>query len=96
MPRQIMSDTPFSRFLGGSPGSVILKLIVISLIVGAGMVFFHLTPRDLLDSVRRLIETVLGSGLDGVRTILVYIAYGAMVVVPVFVVVRLLKMGRRP
>jgi len=47
-----MSDAPFHRFLGGSPGSVILRLLVISLIVGAAMVFFNLTPRDLIESVR--------------------------------------------
>jgi hypothetical protein len=89
-----MSDAPFHRFLGGSPTSVILRLVVISLIVGAGMVFFNLTPRDLLESVRHVIESILGSGLESLRTILVYIAYGAMVVVPIFVIVRLMKMAR--
>jgi Family of unknown function (DUF6460) len=90
-----MSDTEFSRFLGGSPGSVILRLLVISLIVGAAMVFFNLTPRDLLEGVRQLIERLLGSGLESLRTVLLYIAYGAMVVVPIFLVARLLKMSRR-
>ncbi|MFI5015280.1 MAG: DUF6460 domain-containing protein [Hyphomicrobiales bacterium] len=90
-----MSDAPLNRFLGGSPGGVILRLIVLSLIVGAAMVFFNLTPRDLLDSLRRLIENILDNGLESLRTILVYIGYGAMVVVPIFVLVRLLKMRQR-
>jgi len=89
-----MSDAPFHRFLGGSPGSVILRLLVISLIVGAAMVFFNLTPRDLIESVRHLIENVLGSGLESLRTLILYIAYGAMVVVPIFVIVRLLRIAR--
>jgi hypothetical protein len=89
-----MSDSPFHRFLGGSPGSVILRLVVISLMVGAAMVFFNLTPRDLVDSLRRLIESIMGSGLESLRTILVFIAYGAIVVVPIFLVVRLLRIGR--
>jgi Family of unknown function (DUF6460) len=89
-----MSDSPFHRFLGGSPGSVILRLVVISLMVGAAMVFFNLTPRDLVDSLRRLIESIVGSGLESLRTILVYIAYGAIVVVPIFLVVRLLRSAR--
>jgi hypothetical protein len=91
-----MSDTPLNRFLGGSPASVIWRLLVISLIVGAAMVFLHLTPTDLLDSLRRLAESIMGSGLDSLRSILLYIAYGAMVVVPIFVIVRLVKMSRRP
>ncbi|MFI4995203.1 MAG: DUF6460 domain-containing protein [Hyphomicrobiales bacterium] len=90
-----MPDTQLNRFLGGSPASVILRLLVISLIVGAAMAFFNLTPRDLIESVRHLIETLLGSGLESLRTILVYIAYGALVVVPIFILVRLLKMARR-
>jgi Domain of unknown function (DUF6460) len=90
-----MPDTQLNRFLGGSPAGVILRLLVISLIVGAAMAFFNLTPRDLIESVRRLIETLLGSGLESLRTILVYIAYGALVVVPIFILVRLLKMARR-
>jgi hypothetical protein len=92
---RIMADTPLSRFLGGSPTSVIVRLLVVSLIVGAAMAFFHVTPQDLADSLRRLVEDVLGNGLDRLKTILAYIAYGAMVVVPIFVIIRLMKMGRR-
>ena len=90
-----MSDTPLHRFLGGSPGSVVFRLLVISLIVGAAMVFFNLTPKDLIESVRHLVESVLGSGIESLRSLLLYILYGAMVVVPIFLVVRILKALRR-
>ena len=90
-----MSDTPLHRFLGGSPGSVVFRLLVISLIVGAAMVFFNLTPKDLIESVRHLVESVLGSGIESVRSLLLYVLYGAMVVVPIFLVVRILKALRR-
>ena len=89
-----MSDTPLHRFLGGSPAGVIARLVLMSLIVGAAMVFFGLTPSDLADSVRRLAESIMGSGLDSLRTLLIYTGYGAMVVVPIFILVRLLKLGR--
>ena len=91
-----MSDTPLHRFLGGSPGSVVFRLLVISLIVGAAMVFFNLTPKDLVESVRHLVESVLGSGIESLRSLLLYVLYGAMVVVPIFLVVRILKALRRP
>jgi len=90
-----MSDTPLHRFLGGSPGSVVFRLLVISLIVGAAMVFFNLTPKDLVESVRHLVESVLGSGIESLRSLLLYVLYGAMVVVPIFLVVRILKALRR-
>jgi Domain of unknown function (DUF6460) len=90
-----MPENEFSRFLGGSPGTVILRLIVMSLIVGAAMVFFNLTPRDLLEGLRQFIENVWAGGLESLRTLLLYIAYGAIIVVPIFIVTRLLKMSRR-
>ena len=90
-----MLENEFSRFLGGSPCTVILRLIVMSLIVGAAMVFFNLTPRDLLDGLRQFIENIWAGGLESLRTLLLYIAYGAIIVVPIFIVARLLKMRRR-
>lgn len=90
-----MLENEFSRFLGGSPGSVILRLVVMSLIVGAAMVFFNLTPRDLLEEFRQFIENLWAGGLESLRTLALYIAYGAVIVVPIFIVGRLLKMSRR-
>jgi Family of unknown function (DUF6460) len=66
-----------------------------SLIVGAAMVFFNLTPRDLLEGLRQFIENVWAGGLESLRTLLLYITYGAIIVVPIFIVARLLKMSRR-
>ena len=89
-----MPENEFSRFLGGSRGSVILRLIVMSLIVGATMVFFNVTPRDLLEASRQFVENLWAGGMESLRTLLVYIAYGAVIVVPIFILVRLLKVGR--
>ncbi|MBV9568616.1 MAG: hypothetical protein JO172_10790 [Hyphomicrobiales bacterium] len=90
-----MPDNGLSRFLGGSPGNVMLRLIVMSLIVGAAMVFFNLTPRDLLEGVRQFIENIWAGGIESLRTIFLYVAYGAIIVVPIFVLVRLWKTARR-
>ena len=90
-----MSDTPLHRFLGGSPWSVIIRLLVLSLIVGAAMVYFNLTPRDLFETLRRAVESLIGNSVESLRTIFSYIAYGAMVVVPIFIILRLLRMTRR-
>ena len=86
-----MSDTPMHRFLGGSPIRVIVRLLVLSLIVGAAMVYFNLTPRDLFGKL----ESLIGNSIDSLRTIFSYIGYGAIVVVPIFIILRLLRMTRR-
>jgi hypothetical protein len=90
-----MPDTPLHRFLGGSPLSVILRLLVLSLIVGAAMVFFNLTPYALYETFRHAVESLIGNSIDSLRTIFSYVAYGAMVVVPIFIILRLLRMAKR-
>lgn len=90
-----MPDTPLHRFLGGSPWSVIIRLLVLSLIVGAAMVYFNLTPRDLYETLRHAVESLIGNSVESLRAIFSYIVYGAMVVVPIFIILRLLRMTRK-
>ena len=40
-----------NRFLGGSPGSVLVKLIFLSLLVGAFMAFLGITPFGLVEGL---------------------------------------------
>jgi hypothetical protein len=82
------------RFLGGSPGSVLLKLLFLSLLVGAFMSFLGLTPADLLQRGLRMLDSVLSLGFDAFGEIGQWVAYGAMVVVPVWLVLRLFGAAR--
>lgn len=82
------------RFLGGSPGSVLVKLLFLSLLVGAFMSFVGLTPADLLQRALRTVESVLSLGFDAFGEVGRWLAYGAMVVVPVWLVLRVLSSAR--
>lgn len=82
------------RFLGGSPGSVIVKLIFASLIVGALMAFLGLSPLRLFDSLIRFVRSITDLGFDAVREVFTWVVAGALVVVPIWFVMRLLK-GRK-
>ena len=42
-----MANSDLSRWLGGSPGAVVLKLVFMSILVGAFLSLFGLTPPDL-------------------------------------------------
>ena len=48
-----------NRFLGGSPGSVLVKLIFLSLLVGAFMAFLDITPLGLIEGLVEWISSVL-------------------------------------
>lgn len=82
------------RFLGGSPGSVLAKLLFLSLLVGALMSFLGLTPADLFGRVWRTLESVLSLGFDAFGEIGRWLLYGAVVVVPVWLVLRLFGASR--
>lgn len=84
-----------SRFLGGSPGRVLLQLIVLSLVVGVVLSALGVSPFDIVNGFRRLIERLWYAGFDSLVWVWRYFLLGAVIVVPVWLVMRLLKAGRR-
>ena len=84
------SMSNLNRFLGGSPGSVLVKLIFLSLLVGAFMAFFGLTPFALIDTVIGWIQSVFDLSFDTVKEIARWVIYGAIIVVPIWLVGRLI------
>ena len=92
--RSVPRDGPLTRFLGGSPLAVLLRLAIISILVGALMAWLNVRPQDVVDNVRRFVERFWGLGFDAVREAGQYLLIGAVIVVPVFLVSRLLG-GRR-
>lgn len=89
-----MGDT-LTRFLGGSPGKIAIQLIAMSFIVGIILSVLGVSPYDILNGLERLILRIYNMGFDTIEWIVRYFLLGAVVVIPVWVIMRLLKMGRR-
>lgn len=83
-----------NRFLGDTPLRVALKLIVVSLLVGAFMSVMGWTPRDLLYHVLDLIDGIWYLGFDAIYRFWGYLLIGAVVVVPAFLILRLVSYRR--
>jgi hypothetical protein len=83
-----------SRFVGGSPVTVLLRLIVVSFVVGFLLETFGFDPVGLLNEAVRAARHIIEFGLTDVRQIGRILSTGAMVVVPVWLVLRLLDAGR--
>ena len=81
-------------FLGGSPLSILVKLIFLSLLVGAFLAFLDVTPFELGNRILQLLRSLFGLSFDAVRDIGRWILYGAIVVVPIWLIVRLFKAAR--
>ena len=90
-----MEDNAVTRFLGGTPGAVILKLAVMSVIVGALLHLTGLSPAALFRGLGEMIRGIVGTGWDAVRNIAEFTLYGAMVVVPIWLIARALS-ARKP
>ena len=82
------------RFLGGSPAGVFLRLLFLSVLVGAFMAMLGLTPGRLFwhayDTVRALAEL----GLETFHDFGTWILAGAVVVVPLWLISRLLAVSK--
>lgn len=83
-----------TRFLGDSPARTIVKLIVISFIVGAVMSAFNWYPVDVIYAVRDFLVNVWNLGFAALGRFGEYLVLGAVIVIPVFLVLRVLSYRR--
>jgi hypothetical protein len=86
-----MASNSMSRFLGGSPAMVVLRLIVLSVLVGVVLSALGLDPWNIIPSLRRLLVTLWDMGFEAVEWLWRYFLLGAVIVVPVWLIMRLLK-----
>ncbi len=80
-----------TRFLGDSPIRVFIKLAVISLIVGVVMSTIGWAPRDIYNGILNFFTRLWNLGFDAITNSLEYLLLGAAIVVPVFLVLRVLN-----
>ena len=88
---QAQNVSPVHRFLGGSPLAVLVKLVVVSLIVGALLMWLNIRPVDVFRMLEDLADRLWALGFASFREFGTYIAAGAAIVIPVWLVLRLLS-----
>lgn len=77
------------RFLGGSPAAVFLRLLLISLIVGALLMWLDIRPMDVFYAFNRFFHRLWMLGFDAVREVAQYVLVGAVIVVPIWLIMRI-------
>ena len=81
------------RFLGGSPVSVIIRLVVLSVVVGIALSALGLTPAELFRRLDFLVARLYDMGFRWVEWLFGYFLIGAVIVVPVWLLARLFGGG---
>ena len=80
-----------NRFLGGPPLAVLGKLILLSILIGVVLSALGLDPLNILSSLQRLIRDVWNMGFDAVRWLWQYFLLGAVIVIPIWLILRFIR-----
>jgi len=83
-----------NRFFGGPPLSVIFRLVLLSILIGVILQVLGLDPWNIFDSLRRLALHVWDMGFDALRWLWRYLVLGAVIVVPIWLIVRLMRVAQ--
>jgi Domain of unknown function (DUF6460) len=85
-----MADN-LNRFLGGSPLAVLGKLILLSILIGVVLSALGLDPLNVFASLQRLVRDIWNMGFDAVRWLWQYFLLGAVIVIPIWLIMRLVR-----
>ncbi len=83
-----------NRFLGGSPLAVLIKLVLVSILIGVVLQALGLDPWDIMTSIRRLFRNIWEMGFDAIRWLWSYFLLGAVIVIPIWLIMRIFNAPR--
>ena len=89
-----MADNQVARWTGGSPLAVLGRLVLLSILVGVILSALGLDPFDIIHSVERLVRSLWNMGFDAFRWLWRYFLLGAVIVIPIWILVRLFNAPR--
>src|SRR5262249_5106068 len=93
-PKTAMRAPTLDRFLGGTPLAVFFRLVLLCVLVGIILSALGFDPGNIVESIRRMIQAVWDMGFDAVRWMWRYFLLGAIVVIPIWLIVRLARAPR--
>ena len=83
-----------TRVFGGSPLAVLGRLVLVSILVGVVLAALGLDPFDIISSVERLIRSIWNMGFDAFRWLWRYFLLGAVIVIPIWIIMRVVNAPR--
>ena len=82
------------RLFGGPPLAIVVRLILLSILVGVILEILGLDPWNIIESLRVLYQRVWDMGFEAVRWLGRYLLLGAAIVVPIWLIMRLMRAPR--
>jgi len=84
------------QFFGDSITATLIRLVLLSVVVGIVFSALGITPFNLIDRLEHLLRNIMNMGWDAFNWAFKYFLLGAVIVFPVWFVVRLLGSRRDP
>jgi len=84
------------NFKSESTAGIVLRLVVLSLVVGVVLSALGITPANLFMTLNVLARRLYDLGFGAIDWIFQYILVGAMVVVPIWLIARLFRAVQPP
>jgi hypothetical protein len=89
-----MASENMNRFLGGDPLSVFFRLVLLSILIGVVLSAFGLDPLNIIESVRMLFVRIWNMGFDAIAWVWRYFLLGALIVIPIWLILRFVNAPR--
>jgi hypothetical protein len=93
-PEPPTTDSYVARSFGGPPLSVIFRLVLLAILIGVILEVLGLDPWNVIESLRSLLLRIWDMGFDAVRWLWRYLLLGAALVVPIWLIMRLVRIAK--
>lgn len=87
-------NNQLTRFFGGSPAWVLVRLVVLSVVVGVILAALGLDPMNIFTSLERLVRNLFSFGFDAFERLWGYFLLGAVIVIPLWLIMRIASARR--
>ncbi|MCB1478922.1 MAG: DUF6460 domain-containing protein [Tepidamorphaceae bacterium] len=88
-------NNALDRFFGGPPLWVLVRLAILSLIVGLVLSVLNISPYDIIEGFRNLIAHLYDLGFGVIIDAFNYFLLGAVIVFPIWLIMRVMKTTSR-
>jgi len=88
------SNDTVTKVFGGSPLAVLGRLILICILVGVVLNALGLDPFDIAQNIERLVRSIWNMGFDAFRWLWRYFLLGAVIVIPIWLIMRVINAPR--
>lgn len=85
-----------SRFFGDSVAGTVIRLILLSIAVGIVFSALGITPGNIVYHIQLLIRRIADLGFGTIEWAFTYFLLGAVVVIPVWLIMRLISQAKGP